>query len=202
MASLWRFYRPLVITTLLRQSTRPIMNAGIAAAARPRPSLAAWPVAWGFAVLITGPAWSLQQLSTALSSDERAFRRVRRFALGLSVFFSLVLAVVAFSPLYGLVMGGIYNLSSELQALARPAVQILTLLPLVMGAGALYRGLLIRQGCTGIVRTAMAVHVAALIGTLVVGITVLSLTGATLAAAATLAGATAELLWFIFKARC
>lgn len=202
MGSLWRFYRPLVVTTLLRQSTRPILSAGIAAAALPRASLAAWPVAWGFAILVTGPAWSLQQLSTALSSSDGAFRRVRRFSLGLSTLFSMILAIVAFTPLYGLVMGGIYNLSPELQALARPAVQLLTLLPLVMGAGAFYRGLLIREGCTGIVRTAMAIHIAALVVTLLVGIIILSPTGAMLAAVATLAGPTAELVWLWLKARC
>jgi Na+-driven multidrug efflux pump len=201
MRGLWRFYRPLAVTTILRQTTRPVLNAGIAAAGMARASLAAWPVAWGLTVLLTGPAWSLQQLTTALATDEAAYRRVRGFALTLSVIFSLVLVLVVFTPLYGLVLGGVYNLSPELQHLARPAMQVMTVYPLVMGAQALLRGALIRGGGTGIVRAAMTANVLTLTGTVVVGVTVLSLTGVMLAAVATLAGGLAELAYLRWRTR-
>jgi Na+-driven multidrug efflux pump len=201
MRSLWRFYRPLAMTTILRQTSRPMLNAGIAAAEMARASLAAWPVAWGFAILLTGPAWSLQQLSTALVTNRAAYRRVRGFALSLGAIFSALLGLVAFTPLYDLVMGGIYNLSPALQALSRPALQILVIYPLIMGAQALYRGVLIRTGRTGDVRTAMAVNVATLALTLVVGVTLLSPTGVVLAAAAVVAGALTELVWLRWKTR-
>ncbi|MFC2030537.1 hypothetical protein ACFLWA_07415 [Chloroflexota bacterium] len=195
MRGLWRFYRPLVVTTFLRQSTRPALNIGIAASQMPRASLAAWPVAWGAAILIAGPAWSLQQLTTALASDERAALRVRRFNLVVSALFTLVLGLVAFTPLYGLVMGGIYNLSANLQELARPALMLMAFLPLLMGTQAFYRGLLIRSGGTGIVRTAMIVNVGTVLVTMLVSVTLLSLSGVTLAALATMAGMVAELGW-------
>jgi Na+-driven multidrug efflux pump len=202
MQELWRFYRPLAVTTILRQTTRPVLNAGIAAAEMARASLAAWPVTWGFAILIAGPAWSLQQLTTALASDEIAYRRVRAFALTLSAIFGLLLAVVVFTPLYGLVMGGIYNLSPELQDLARPAMQLMVFYPLLMGAQALLRGVLIRGGCTGAVRAAMTANVLTLAGSILVGIYVLSPTGVVLAALATLTGGLAELVWLRWKATC
>lgn len=199
--SLWRFYRPLAMTSILRQTTRPMLNAGIAAAGMPRASLAAWPVAWGLVILITGPAWSLQQLTTALATGRPAYRRVRNFALALSAIFGLLLALVAFTPLYGWVMGGIYNLSPELQELARPATQIMVTLPLIMGAQAVLRGVLILAGCTGDVRTAMAVNVLTSALSLVLGVTLLSPTGTMLAAAATLTGGLAELAWLLRKTR-
>jgi Na+-driven multidrug efflux pump len=201
MQALWRFYRPLAMTSILRQVSRPLLNAGIAAAAMARASLAAWPVSWGFAILLTGPAWSLQQLSTALVTDRTAYRRVRGFALSLGAIFSILLGLVAFTPLYNLVMGGIYNLSPALQSLAKPALQILVIYPLIMGAQALYRGVLIRTSCTGDVRTAMAVNVATLALTLLIGVTLLSPTGVVLAAAAVVMGAVAELAWLRWKVR-
>jgi Na+-driven multidrug efflux pump len=201
MRDLWRFYRPLAMTTILRQTTRPLLSAGIAAAALARASLAAWPVAWGFTILISGPAWSLQQLSTALADSRAAYRRVRGFTLVLGALLSLVLALVAFTPLYSVVMGGVYNLSPELQRLARPAVQLMAIYPLLLGAGALLRGVLIRGGSTGAVRTAMTVNVLTLAATLVVGLVLLSPTGVVLAAAATLAGGLAELIWLLWKTR-
>lgn len=202
MQELWRFYRPLAVTTILRQTARPLLNAGIAAAEMARASLAAWPVAWGLTTLIAGPAWSLQQLTTALAVDEVAYRRVRIFALTLSLIFALLLGLVAFTPLYGLVMGGVYNLSPELQGLARPAMEWMVFYPLLMGAQSLLRGVMIRGGCTGAVRTAMTANVLTLAGTILVGILVLSPTGVVLAAIATLTGGLAELAWLRWKATC
>lgn len=193
MSTLWRFYRPLVVTTILRQATRPMLNAGIAAAEMARASLAVWPVAWGLVILIAGPAWSLQQLTTALAANQPAYRRVRNFALILSAIFALLLGIVAFTPLYSLVMGDIYNLSPSLQKLAQPAVQLMVVYPLIMGMQSLLRGALIRGGCTGAVRTAMTVNVLTLGATLAVGAVFLSPTGIMLAAAATLTGGLAEL---------
>ena len=199
---LWHFYRPLAVTTILRQTTRPVLNVGIAAAEMARASLAAWPVTWGFTILIAGPAWSLQQLTTALAADELAYRRVRTFALSLSAVFGLLLALVVFTPLYDLVMGGIYNLSPELQDLARPAMQLMVIYPFLMGAQSLLRGVLIRGGCTGAVRAAMTANVLTLAGSILVGILFLSPTGVVLAAIATLTGALAELAWLRWKATC
>lgn len=198
---LWRFYRPLAVTSILRQTTRPVLNAGLAAATMARGSLAAWPVGWGFTILIAGPAWSLQQFTTALATNQMAYVRVRRFALSVSALFSLLLGLVAFTPLYDMVMGGIYNLSPELQALARPAVQLMVLYPLLLGAQSVLRGVLIRSGCTGVVRTAMAVNVLVLTIAVVGGVLLPDLTGMMVAAIAVMAGALAELLWLYWKGR-
>lgn len=198
---LWRFYRPLAVTSILRQTTRPVLNAGIAAAEMARASLAAWPVAWGLVILIAGPAWSLQQLATALAADQAAYRRVGAFSLSLSAIFSLLLGLVAFTPLYGLVMGGVYNLSPELQALAQPAVRLMVVYPLLLGTQSLLRGALIRAGCTGAVRAAMTANVLILAATVAVGALLTSFTGVVLAAIAVLAGGLAELAWLQWRGR-
>lgn len=198
----WRFYRPLAVTTILRQTTRPLLNAGIAAAQLARASLAAWPVTWGFTILVAGPAWSLQQLTTALASDEAAYRRVRDFSLVLSAGFSLVLGLVAFTPLYAWVMGGIYNLSPSLQALALPALQVMVPYPLLMGIQSVVRGVLIRGGCTATVRTAMTANVLVLAVTVIGGVLLTSFTGVLLASLAVQAGTLAELGWLLWKRRC
>ncbi len=202
MRSLWRFYQPLVVTTLLRQLTRPMLNAGIAAALLPAVSLAAWPVAWSLVILIAGPAWSLQQLTTALASNPPAYRRVNSFSLGLSGLLTLLLGLVAFTPLYGLVMGGVYNLSPGLQAVAQPAVRWLVAYPLLMGVQSVLRGMLIREGCTGTVRTATVINVVVLAATLGLGVSLLSVSGAVLAAVAMLTGTLAEWVWLAYKSRC
>jgi Na+-driven multidrug efflux pump len=196
IVALARFYGPLAVTTILRQASRPLTNAGIAATLLARESLATWPVVWGVAILITGPAWSLQQLSIALSTSPPAFRRVSRFSMVLSAIMAALLATVAFVPsLYTWVMGGIYNLSPALQTLGRPALRWLVLMPLLMGTQSLLRGAFIRGGCTGTVRTAMVFNVSSLALALLIGVQLLHLPGTTLAAFATLAGGAAELVY-------
>lgn len=193
-SALWEFYRPLAVTTILRQLTRPMLSTGIAAALMGRESLAAWPVTWGLAVLIAGPAWSLQQLTTALARDIPSYRRVGRFSLSLSAAFCLILGIVAFSPLYSPAMGGIYNLSQTLQELARPGLQILAVYPLIMGAQSLVRGRLIFLGRTKTVRGAMLANVMAVGGMLVVGASLLHATGVVVAALAVTVGGIVELV--------
>jgi hypothetical protein len=120
----------------------------------------------------------------------------------LSAGFSLVLGLVAFTPLYGAVMGGVYNLSPALQALARPAIQLMVAYPLLMGAQSVLRGVLIRGGCTATVRGAMTINVLVLAATVIGGVLFTSITGVLLAAVAVQAGTLAELGWLLWKRRC
>jgi len=201
LLALWRFYRPLLMTSLIRQGIRPVLSAGIAAAAMARASLAAWSVAWGLATLIAGPAWSLQQLTTALDKDELAFRRLAQFSLSLSLVLAGILTLIVVTPLYGAVMGGIYGLSLELQGLARPALGVMACLPLVMGAQSLFRGSLIRRGATTEVRSAIVLNACVLIVSLLAGVRWLSLTGVLLASTTTMLSNLAELAWLWLACR-
>jgi Na+-driven multidrug efflux pump len=196
---LWRFYRPLAMTSIVQQVARPLLNTGIAAAALGRESLAAWPVAWSLVILIAGPAWSLQQLSTALATGPEANRKVWRFALSLSALFALLLGLVTLTPLYGLVMGGVYNLSPALQELARPATWLMIPFPLLLGAQGFLRGILIRGGSTKAVRSAVVVNLLTLGATIAAGALVFAPTGVVLAAAAYQAGVLAEVGWLRFR---
>jgi Na+-driven multidrug efflux pump len=195
LRQMWQFYRPLAITSLLRQLTRPWLSASIAVALMARASLAAWPVVWGFVTFVAGPCWSLQQLTTALVVDRAAYDRVRRFALGLSTGLGLLLGLVVLTPLYGWILGGVYNLTPDLQQLSLPSVAILAAYPLITGIQSLLRGLLIRSGNTAAVRTASIVNIVTLGAALLLGARFLAVTGVTLAAIATQVGAVAELAW-------
>jgi hypothetical protein len=80
-------------------------------------------------------------------------------------------------------------------------MRIMVIYPLIMGAQGLLRGVLIRYGCTGDVRTAMAVNVITVGATLLLGVVVTSMPGTTLAALATLTGGVAEFAWLRWKTK-
>ena len=63
------------------------------------------------------------------------------------------------------------------------------------------RGVLIRGGSTGAVRSAMAVNVLTLTVTVAVGVLISDLTGVMVAALAVLVGGLAELAWLYWKGR-
>jgi hypothetical protein len=201
MRDLVRFYLPLLVTSILSHTTRPIISTGIAAAAYARQSLATWPVILGFTWLITGPVWGLQQLTNFLAADRRAFARVARFSAVVSLVLALILAVVAFTPLYDLVFGQVYGLTAPLRDLGRFPLQCLTVYPLVAGAGSVLRGRLIRGGKTSSVRAGTLVGVGTLLLILFVGVARLPFSGVFLAAAATLVGAIAEIVWLQWRGR-
>lgn len=199
LSHLWHFYAPLLATSVLAHTARPLVSTGIAAAAQPTESLATWSVIWSFALLIAGPAWSLQQLSTALVQHQTGLRRVRRFSLLTSLGLTVLLAVVALSPLYDVVLGRAFNLSADLRELGRLPMQVLIVYPLLTGALSLARGVLIRAGYTKTVRAATILAVATLGGTLLLGVARLTMTGVLLAATATLVSGVAELGWLIWR---
>ncbi len=115
--------------------------------------------------------------------------------------FVVLLGLVALTPLYGLAMGGVYNLSPELQALAKPATLLLIPFPLLLGMQGVLRGVRIRRGRTTAVRSGVVVNVVVLAVTIVVGVTLVRPTGVVLAAVANQTGILAELAWLWWRGR-
>jgi hypothetical protein len=197
LRDLWDFYRPLSLAGFLNQASRSLVNSGIAMALLARASLAGYSVVWGFVNSWASPTMCLQQMTT-IYAKTGSYVRVRNFTLFLSGLLTGLLLLIAATPLCGWVLGGIYNLSPELQDLARPGMVLFIPYPLVAGFANLARGVLIARGQTQVVRSAIALNILALCLTLGVGLAFLPLTGVALGAAATVIGVTAEFGWLTY----
>lgn len=198
---LWVFYLPLAITTVLRQGIRPLISAGIAAAPMASLSLAAWPVAVSLASMFWGPAMGLQQVTIALTEDQRSWYKVSRFVLAAGLTLTASFAVVSFTPLLGVVLRHVFGLSENVAALVAPATRIMVLLPLSYTFHALFTGLLVRQAQTSIVRTSKALNLGIVALTLFVGLQYSDMQGSVLGATAISAGALVEALWLYWRSR-
>ncbi|MDR5696602.1 MAG: hypothetical protein QN135_02655 [Armatimonadota bacterium] len=190
MGDVARFYVPLATTDVMRVVSRPIVTAGVARAALPDISLAAWPVTSGFVHLLTAAVMAFQEMVVAVR-DTAGYRAVARFVTRTGVIFSAVLALVAFTPLADVYVVRILQLSAPLRDAVVTALRTLVALPALLALRNLFRGALIAGRRTARVQQAMAGNLVTLAVVLIVGAAA-AVPGIVLAAWATLIAQAAE----------
>ena len=94
------FWLPLATTWLMMAVEGPYLAAIIARLEQPTENLAAFGVAFAFAIIIEAPVIMLMAASTALVRDGDSYRALRRFTLGLSVALTGVQLVVVAPPVF------------------------------------------------------------------------------------------------------
>ncbi len=179
MRELWTFYWPLAGTSILNTLNRPILSAGLAAAAVALndtldvdAALAAWGVAWGILYLVNGATLTLGQVAIAWDADPRAAvrRRSERLIIGLGLVLSGVVALAVLSPVAAWLLDAVYVVSPAVRAAALPVLSLLVPLPLLMAMDGLMRGKLIHRRQTRLVQRAQMIDLAVLAVVLVLGI--------------------------------
>jgi peptidoglycan biosynthesis protein MviN/MurJ (putative lipid II flippase) len=185
----------------LRQSIRPVVTAGMAAAPMAEVSLAAWPVAFSLSSIFWGPTMGLQQVTIALSKDGEAWRTVSRFVLFTGLILSTCLGLIAFTPLLDAVLLRLFGLSTHLAQFAAPSARIMAVLPLAYTFHALFTGLLVKREHTGTVRTAKLFNLLVVGLALFIGTRLGHLTGAILGSLAVAQGALLEAVWLYWRSR-
>src|SRR5512142_2741345 len=99
---------PLAASWLLMAVELPLISAIMARLAQPEISLAAYGgVVLPLAMIIESPIIMLLAASTTLSKDWASYQKIRRYMLGAGAALTLLHIVVAFTPLYDVVVRGI-----------------------------------------------------------------------------------------------
>ena len=118
---------PLAASWLLMGTELPALSIVIARLANPEINLAAYGgVVFPLALIIESPVIMLLAASTALSKDWASYRKIRRFMLVIGGSLSVLHALVAFTPLYYVVVGRIIGAPQEIIEPARVGLMILT----------------------------------------------------------------------------
>jgi hypothetical protein len=155
-------------------------------------NLAAYGVAFAFAILIESPVIMLMSASTALAEDAERLRRLRRFSWGLNAVATLLLAIMLLPWVYGPLMEGVVGLPPEVARLTRGALLILLPWPAAIGYRRFLHGLLIRTGRTRLVAAGTVIRLAAMGGVTITVALLTSLPGAWAAAAGLSSGVIVE----------
>jgi Na+-driven multidrug efflux pump len=160
---LWRFSWPLIANAMLENSLIVLVNVFVGRLAQPDLNLAAFGVARGLLMLMMSPLRNLAQTAQALTRSREDLAVVLRFSWQAIGVFAALIAVLFYTPLRGVVLGGLMGLSPALQAAVEPAVLLFLVTPPLWALGAVYRGLLAGARQTGVLAVTGGVRLAAVL---------------------------------------
>jgi hypothetical protein len=126
----------------------PYLAALIARLPEEKFNLAAYGVAFAFAILVESPVIMLMSASTALAEDELSYHRLARFTQALNGISTVLLIVLLVPGLFTFLMEGLVGLPPEVAYLTYGALWILLPWPGAIGYRRFLHGLLIRTGRT------------------------------------------------------
>ncbi len=190
--AIFLFWVPLAATWLMMSVEGPFLAAVIARLPEPRFNLAAYGVAYAFALLVEAPVIMIMSASTALAEDVLKFRRLRNFTYSLNGIVTVVQLLILIPGVFRFIMLDLIALPEEVERLVYGALWLLLPWPAAIGHRRLYQGILIRDGRTRLVAVGTVVRLTSMATT---GLTLFFLVkpnGAWVGAAALSVGVVAE----------
>ena len=147
-ARLFRMWLPMAATWLMMSMEGLLVAALVGRLPDATVNLAAYGVAFAFALIIESPIIMLLSASTALCSDRQAFQALRRFGAALNLGITALLVVWVLSPVYPWMATELMQLDPAVAELSRLALLVLIPWPAAIGYRRFYQGILIRHGHT------------------------------------------------------
>jgi Na+-driven multidrug efflux pump len=200
LRSIAKFYFPLALTSILSLGIHPFVTFFLGRSYMAIESLAVLPVVNSLVFIFRSPGLSFQEVNIALiGKDRQNYRVLRNFAVCLAVLVTILITVMAFTPLANLWFINVSGLSKELADLAYLPLKILILLPALTVLLNYQRSLLIIKGNTAPISVATAVELTGIILVLLVCIVFLNLVGVVAAAISYMVGRTMSNLYLAPK---
>lgn len=187
---------PLAGSWLLMGMELPAVSAIISRLPDPKVSLAAYGgVVFPLSMIIEAPIIMLLSASTALSRDRRSYLMLRRFMLRSGFILTLLHALIAFTPLFDLVVGRIIHPPADVLAPARLGLMIMTPWTWSIAYRRFQQGVLIRSGRSHLVGIGTMVRLGANAIILALGMILGNLPGIVVGATAVAVGVMSESLF-------
>lgn len=142
------FWIPLAATWLMMATEGPFLAAIIARLADPKFNLAAYGVAFSFAVFIEAPIIMIMSASTALAKDRDSYIKLRNFTFVLNGITTLVLIIFIIPPVFYFITQRLIGLPENVAKLTHHAFIFLLPWPGAIGYRRFYQGILIRSNLT------------------------------------------------------
>jgi hypothetical protein len=193
---------PLALSWLLMAAEGPSLNAVVARLAEPEVNLAAFGgVIYPLALVIEAPIIMLLSASTALSKDWDSYRKLRRFMMWMGGVLTAVHVLVAFTPLYDVVVVGLIRPPAEIVEPARIGLMITVPWTWAIAYRRFKQGVLIRFGHSRAVGLGSFVRLGSDGIVLLVGYLIGTIPGVIVAASALVTGVVSEAVYAGLRAR-
>ena len=140
---IFRFWFPLATTWLMMAAEGPFLAAIIARLGAEKANLAAYGVAYAFALVAESPVIMLMSASTALCKSRGSYLRLRNFSFLLSLIVTIVFGLFLLPPIFDLVVTRLLSLPDQVARLIHTALLCLLAWPGAIGIRRFYQGVLI-----------------------------------------------------------
>jgi hypothetical protein len=195
------FYIPLAATSLLIILVQPIGAAAISRMPRALESLAVWPVVSGLIFMFRSLGIAFYEVVIALLDEARSFFSLRRFTGLLTALTTLLLLILAATPLSTIWFGRVSALALPLVALAQTALWIALPIPALNVLQSWYQGALTHKRRTRAITEAMAIFLLTSSAILWAGVAWGQTTGLYIGLAAFGIGTLAQTVWLWYRSR-
>lgn len=142
------FWGPLALTWLMMAAEQPFLVSVIARLDDAKFNLAAFGIAFAFALIIEAPVIMLMSASTALVTDRHSFRKMKRFTDILNISIVIAQLIVLIPPIFNFIVQDLMGVPENVAHLTYIALFLLILWPPAIGYRRFYQGILIRNNLT------------------------------------------------------
>lgn len=187
---------PLAASWLLMALELPALSAVVARLPNPDINLAAYGgIVFSLALIIEAPIIMLLAASTALSKDWASYQKLRTFMLAAGGTLSALHILVAFTPLYYVVVEGILGVPPEIVEPGRIGLMIMTPWTWSIAYRRFNQGVMIRFGHSEAVGIGTGVRLLADSAVLLIGYLIGSIPGVVVASSAVAMGVISEAVY-------
>ena len=195
------FWIPLASTWLMMSVEGPFLAAIIARLADPKYNLAAYGVAYSFAVLIESPIIMIMSASTALAKNRDSFIKLRNFIYSLNTAITFIMVLFLLTPVFNFISMGLIGLPENITRLTHTSCIILLPWPSAIGYRRFYQGILIRSNLTRRVALGTVVRLSTMATVAIFCYIFFSFPGSVVGSLALSLGVTAEAIAIKFMAQ-
>jgi hypothetical protein len=191
-----RTWWPLAASWLLMGAEGPAISAVIARLPDPRINLAAYGgVVFPLALIIESPIIMLLSASVALSKDWASYRKIRTYMMVAGASLTGLHILIAFTPLYYVVVRGIMGAPEAIVEPARIGLQIMLPWTWTIAYRRFNQGVLIRFGHSRLVGAGTIIRLSADLVVLLTGLAIGTVPGIVVGTLAIAAGVTSEAIF-------
>jgi len=148
MRKIAKFWAPLAATWLMMATEGPFIAAIIARLPEPKFNLAAYGVAFSFALIVESPIIMMMTASTALVKDSHSLKKLFRYTLFLNTAITLLMLISLTPGIFNFVTETLIGLPPDISTLTRSAAILLLPWPAAIGFRRFYQGILITHNKT------------------------------------------------------
>ena len=142
------FWSPLALTWLMMAAEQPFLVSVIARLPDPKYNLAAFGIAFSFALIIEAPVIMLMSASTALVGSSHSYRKLKRFTDILNVSVTVIQLILLLPPVFNFIVMDLMGVPQNVARLTHIALLLLLPWAASIGYRRFYQGILIRNNLT------------------------------------------------------